>query len=146
MIQKRQNHLLHVSINATNMVDGMVTRVCGGACHYCCLQHQGQDAAYGGVCQLYISRSNSMLRLLVPVQLVSTTCRPTVHIIPQHFVQKFMSSPHNQSQKFIASPLILTLFHVIPFHLYPMIVPAYHLIPMVMSAHNKQCMMLLFVG
>jgi hypothetical protein len=36
-----------------------------------------------------------MLRLLVPVQLVSTTCRPTVHIIPQLLVQKFMSSPHN---------------------------------------------------
>jgi hypothetical protein len=36
-----------------------------------------------------------ILRLLVPLQLVSTTCRPTVHIIPQLFVQKIMSSPHN---------------------------------------------------
>jgi hypothetical protein len=42
-----------------------------------------------------------------------------------------MSSLHILSQKFIASPLILTLFHVIPVHLYPMIVPAYHLVLMV---------------
>jgi hypothetical protein len=41
------------------------------------------------------SQCITMLLLLVPVQLVSTTCRPTVHIIPQLFVQNFMSSPHN---------------------------------------------------
>jgi hypothetical protein len=43
----------------------------------------------------FSSCQHTMLRLLVPLQLVSTTCRPTVHIIPQLFVQKFMSSPHN---------------------------------------------------